>query len=74
MACLYRECSIFRDAFESNMGVGVLRNASFGLDYSELVKRHNVGEATHLNLPNVEQHLKSDEAFVNFFVSLVLRG
>lgn len=56
------------------MGVGVLRNASFGLDYSELVKRHNVGEATHLNLPNVEQHLKSDEAFVNFFVSLVLRG
>lgn len=48
---------VIQDAFENNMGVGVLRNVGGGLDYSELMKRHNVGDTTHLNFPDVEQHL-----------------
>lgn len=44
---------VFRDAFESNMGVAVFRNVGSGLDYSELMKRHNVGDTARLNLPEV---------------------
>ncbi|VDN02395.1 unnamed protein product [Thelazia callipaeda] len=44
---------VIQDAFESRMGVAVLRNSEGGLDYSELMKRHNVGDTARLNLPDV---------------------
>ncbi|CAG9537340.1 unnamed protein product [Cercopithifilaria johnstoni] len=44
---------VIQDAFESRMGVAVLRNSRSGLDYSELMKRHNVGDMARLNLPNI---------------------
>uniref|UniRef100_A0A915PZ03 Uncharacterized protein n=1 Tax=Setaria digitata TaxID=48799 RepID=A0A915PZ03_9BILA len=44
---------VIQDAFESRMGVAVLRNSRSGLDYSELMKRHNVGDTSRLNLPDI---------------------
>jgi hypothetical protein len=37
------------------MGVGVLRNVGGGLDYSEMMKQHNVGDASKLKLPDVHE-------------------
>uniref|UniRef100_A0A0M3IRL5 ELM2 domain-containing protein n=1 Tax=Ascaris lumbricoides TaxID=6252 RepID=A0A0M3IRL5_ASCLU len=44
------------------MGVGVLRNVGGGLDYSELMKRHNVGDTARLNLPDVTQPVPSKDS------------
>uniref|UniRef100_A0A914WCB5 Solute carrier family 12 member 1 n=1 Tax=Plectus sambesii TaxID=2011161 RepID=A0A914WCB5_9BILA len=48
---------IIQDSFDSNMGVGIMRNAGGGLDYSELMKEHNVGDTTKLKLPDVNAPL-----------------
>ncbi|VBB33264.1 unnamed protein product, partial [Acanthocheilonema viteae] len=50
---------VIQDAFESRMGVAVLRNSRSGLDYSELMKRHNVGDTARLNLPDITQSSNS---------------
>lgn len=52
--------SFFRGAFESRMGVAVLRNSRGGLDYSELMKRHNVGDTARLNLPDITRSAKKE--------------
>ncbi|VDK79296.1 unnamed protein product [Litomosoides sigmodontis] len=54
---------VIQDAFESRIGVAVLRNSRSGLDYSELMKRHNVGDMVRLNLPEITRlnSTKTDE-------------
>ncbi|GMT10099.1 hypothetical protein PFISCL1PPCAC_1396, partial [Pristionchus fissidentatus] len=46
---------VIQDSFENGMGVGVLRNESSGLDYSEAMKRYNMREGgdNQLHLPEV---------------------
>ncbi|KAM3718078.1 Solute carrier family 12 member [Dirofilaria immitis] len=59
---------VIQDAFESRMGVAVLRNSRSGLDYSELMKRHNVGDTARLNLPEINRSsstTKADSGTVN---------
>ncbi|OZC12082.1 K-Cl cotransporter [Onchocerca flexuosa] len=59
---------VIQDAFESRMGVAVLRNSRSGLDYSELMKRHNVGDTARLNLPEITRSsssTKADSATIN---------
>ncbi|KAK6107385.1 K-Cl cotransporter family protein [Brugia pahangi] len=53
---------VIQDAFESRMGVAVLRNSRSGLDYSELMKRHNVGDTARLNLPEISRPSNSTKA------------
>uniref|UniRef100_A0A0N5AW68 Solute carrier family 12 member 2 n=1 Tax=Syphacia muris TaxID=451379 RepID=A0A0N5AW68_9BILA len=61
---------VIQDAFENNMGVGVLRNVGGGLDYSELMKTHNMTGGTNLNFADVEQQMNdSTEKTYNLFRS-----
>lgn len=53
LCIIIKEPSYYRDAFESRMGVAVLRNSKGGLDYSEMMKRHNVGDTARLTLPDM---------------------
>lgn len=46
----------FRDAFDNNMGVAVLRNAASGLDYSEMMKEQNLGDVSKLKIPEVSSN------------------
>lgn len=69
---LYSMFFSYRDAFENNMGVGVLRNVGGGLDYSELMKRHNVGDTARLNLPDVTQPVPSKDRYI--FIWLIVQN
>ncbi|EJD74990.1 hypothetical protein LOAG_17781 [Loa loa] len=62
---------VIQDAFESRIGVAVLRNSRSGLDYSELMKRHNVGDTARLSLPNITRpssSTKTDRGAINLDV------
>lgn len=47
------------------MGVGVLRNVGGGLDYSELMKEHNVGDASKLKLSDVHAVMEAKTSVDN---------
>ncbi|VDM79819.1 unnamed protein product [Strongylus vulgaris] len=55
----------FRDAFDSNMAVCVLRNGSMGLDFSEAMKLLNVGESKRLDI-NLDENAGEKEKWVTF--------
>jgi hypothetical protein len=49
---------IIQDAFDRNLGVMILRANSGGLDYSELMRAHNVGDTGRLKLPEMTAQLR----------------
>ncbi|KAI6225165.1 Amino acid permease-associated region domain containing protein [Aphelenchoides fujianensis] len=54
---------IIQDAFDRNLGVIILRTNSGGLDYSEMMKAHNVGDTRKLNLKLPElRHNQSEHS------------
>uniref|UniRef100_A0A914VZI6 Solute carrier family 12 member 2 n=1 Tax=Plectus sambesii TaxID=2011161 RepID=A0A914VZI6_9BILA len=61
---------VIQDSFSSNMAVGVLRNAGGGLDYSELMMQHNVGDVEEVSLTEVFSPNKIDRNNVGSPASL----
>ena len=43
----------FRDAFDRNFGLMILRSNTGGLDFSEAMRTHNVGDSRRLRLPEL---------------------
>uniref|UniRef100_A0A914XHV8 Uncharacterized protein n=1 Tax=Plectus sambesii TaxID=2011161 RepID=A0A914XHV8_9BILA len=62
---------VILDSFDSNMGMAILSNAGGGLDLSEMMKRHKVGDTKRLKLPDVNEpeitsaNVKWNEEIIN---------
>ncbi|CAD5223562.1 unnamed protein product [Bursaphelenchus okinawaensis] len=44
---------IIQDAFDANLGIMILRENSGGLDFSEMMRAHNIGDTNRLKLPDL---------------------
>lgn len=49
---------VLQDAFDKNLGVMILRAGSGGLDFSDLMRVHNIGDTGRLKLPEMTAQLQ----------------
>ncbi|CAD5232278.1 unnamed protein product [Bursaphelenchus xylophilus] len=53
VAGLQEYFGIIQDAFDANLGIMILRANSGGLDFSEMMRTHNIGDTNRLKLPDL---------------------
>lgn len=49
---------IIQDAFDAHLGVMILRTNAGGLDFSDMIKTHNLGDTSRLKLPELQPGLR----------------